>query len=252
MHSEKTAPIRIKGGKTGVLLLHGFTGTPFIFRELAEQLALLGYTVYAPLIAGHGTSPQDLSKTTWHDWFLSAQAAYRQLCDETDTQYVIGASFGCNLACMLAATHTIRGVILIGYPHRIYYHQAVKGAATLLKTIGVKYYGKPSKDFSDKDSVFSTTLGAYRQVPLKSLLEFIRLIGRISETVLPKVTQPTLIIQSRTDGLVKASSGTHVLERLGSTEKRLIWINEPHHRLHVGESKIEIYALIRQFMIRYP
>src|SRR5580704_15003176 len=43
------------GGPDGVLVLHGFTGSPFSMRPLADKLAEAGYAVELPRLPGHGT-----------------------------------------------------------------------------------------------------------------------------------------------------------------------------------------------------
>jgi len=53
----------------GVLLCHGFTGTPQSLRPWGDHLAAEGFTVRCPLLPGHGTRWQDLNRTGWHDWY---------------------------------------------------------------------------------------------------------------------------------------------------------------------------------------
>ena len=55
-------------GGVGVVCVHGLTGTPFEMRYLGEQLAHAGFAVHGPLLPGHGTSVDELSRTHWHDW----------------------------------------------------------------------------------------------------------------------------------------------------------------------------------------
>ena len=43
-------------GRTGVLLVHGFTGTPMSMRPWGEHLAAEGFAVRCPLLPGHGTA----------------------------------------------------------------------------------------------------------------------------------------------------------------------------------------------------
>src|SRR5258708_1223220 len=63
----------------GVLMLHGFNSTPGVFKELSAYMAEKGFNVYAPVIAGHGTTPSDLMKTNSEDWLTSAREAYVKL-----------------------------------------------------------------------------------------------------------------------------------------------------------------------------
>ncbi|MEQ1613873.1 MAG: alpha/beta fold hydrolase [Hyphomicrobiaceae bacterium] len=118
--SEKphpTAPcpfsIDIPGGRTGVLLLHGLSGTPNEMRSLAEHLGKAGHTVSCPLLAGHCGSYDDLKQSTWQDWAASAEAALARLRAKCDLIVVGGLSTGAILSLLLAARHPdgVHGVI---------------------------------------------------------------------------------------------------------------------------------------------
>src|SRR5438045_2046546 len=56
-------PFHHPGNRTGVLLLHGFGGSPVEVQPLALSLADKGYTVDVPLLPGHGTTPRDFAAT---------------------------------------------------------------------------------------------------------------------------------------------------------------------------------------------
>ena len=62
-----TEPFEHTGGPVGVLLCHGFTGSPQTLRPWAEYLAQQGLTVSLPRLPGHGTTWQDLAGTGWLD-----------------------------------------------------------------------------------------------------------------------------------------------------------------------------------------
>ena len=62
-------PFRHEGGEVGVLLCHGFTGSPQSLRPWAEYLAERGLTVALPLLPGHGTRWEDMQLTGWQDWY---------------------------------------------------------------------------------------------------------------------------------------------------------------------------------------
>ena len=49
------------GGDVGVLLLHGFTGSPQGLRPWGQAFRDDGHTVVCPLLPGHGTHWQDLA-----------------------------------------------------------------------------------------------------------------------------------------------------------------------------------------------
>ena len=55
--------------QVGVLLSHGFGGTPAGVQPWADHLTSLGHDVEVPLLPGHGTTWQQMAKTTWRDWY---------------------------------------------------------------------------------------------------------------------------------------------------------------------------------------
>lgn len=69
-------PFISQGGKTGILVSHGFTGTTQSMRPLAEAFANEGYSVYAPRLKGHGTHYEDMETSTYQDWIASVEEAY--------------------------------------------------------------------------------------------------------------------------------------------------------------------------------
>ena len=72
-------PFFHSGGNTGVLLCHGFTGSPASLRPWADHLATAGLTVSLPRLPGHGTTWQDMAHTRWEDWYAEVDRAYQTL-----------------------------------------------------------------------------------------------------------------------------------------------------------------------------
>src|SRR5262245_25433582 len=91
-----------KGGRTGLLLIHGLGGTPVEVRFIAQGLARAGFTVMCCQLAGHCGSPDDLRLSTWRDWYASVEAAHDRLRAECDVVIAGGLSTGALLALELA------------------------------------------------------------------------------------------------------------------------------------------------------
>ena len=98
-------PFFWEAGPVGVLLSHGFTATPFEVRGLACFLHERGYTVLAPLLPGHGTTPEEMNRCRWQDWTAAVEAAYRTLAARSERVFVGGESLGGLLALYLATEH---------------------------------------------------------------------------------------------------------------------------------------------------
>ena len=163
-------------GRTGVLLSHGFTGSPVSMRPWADHLAAQGYAVSVPLLPGHGTRWQDLNKTTWADWSGEVERAFTALAARVDTVFVFGLSMGGALALRLAADHPDRvaGLVLVN-PAVTTERKDVKllpvlklvipsfpGIADDIKKPGVEEYGYKKTPLRAAHSMFSGLQGPAR------------------------------------------------------------------------------------------
>src|SRR5262249_13233346 len=107
-------PFAADGGPDGVLVVHGFTGSPQSMRPLAEAFAAAGFTVELPLLPGHGTSVDDMIPTSWADWSGAAEVAYQELASRCRRVIVAGLSMGGTLTVWLAAHHPeIAGIVCV-------------------------------------------------------------------------------------------------------------------------------------------
>ena len=107
-------PFSAAGGAAGVLVLHGFTGSPHSMRPLAEAFAAAGFTVELPRLPGHGTTVEDMAGYRFDDWAAAAEAAYADLAARCGQVVVAGLSMGGTLALRLAADHPeIAGAVLV-------------------------------------------------------------------------------------------------------------------------------------------
>ena len=108
------------GGRSGVLLIHGLTGTPSEMRFVATGLHKKGFTVYGMQLAGHCGDPDDLLRTGWRDWAESVDQAASYMLRSVDTMFVGGLSMGAILALQLAQRRQreVRGLALYGTTFR--------------------------------------------------------------------------------------------------------------------------------------
>lgn len=93
----------LPGGKTAVLLVHGYTGSVADMRFLGEYLNAAGLTVLMPRLPGHGTNGKDFLQCTANDWLRCVTDEYLELRSAYPRAYVAGLSMGGLLAVILAA-----------------------------------------------------------------------------------------------------------------------------------------------------
>jgi len=85
-----------------VALIHGLTGAPAEMKLVARQLHRRGYSVYVPLLAGHGGTVAALRRSNWRDWLESVLQAAELLATRVENVYAAGICVGGKLS-MLAA-----------------------------------------------------------------------------------------------------------------------------------------------------
>ncbi len=206
-----------QGGKTGFLLLHGFTAMTTEVRPLGERLHAAGHTVSAPLLPGHGTHPDDLNKVRWQDWLQTAQSEYEKLSEQCDEVWVAGESMGGLLCLLLAANNpTVRGLLL--------YAPAL--AVRKMRIAYILQY--VMKYLTKKNSKDDLPWKGYNVYPLKGAVEMLKL-QKAARKILSGVTQPTLAFFSEKDPTVKLSASDLMKRKLGSDELEMVILKESPH-----------------------
>jgi len=211
------------GGRVGVLLCHGLTGSPAALRPLAGACAGAGHRVELPLLPGHGTRWQDLQQTRWPDWFGEVESSFARLRQECDDVFVVGLSMGGALALRLAQTRgdDVSGIAVV--------NPSVHSANKLLPLLPVLRHiisAVPgiSNDIkrADQDEV------AYDRLPLQAMYSLTK-FWRIVRDDLPRVTQPLLVFGSVEDHVVEPSNAREVLERTSSDDCSIVARHNSYH-----------------------
>jgi carboxylesterase len=97
----------------GILLVHGFTGSPTSLRPLCDLLSKRGFAVEMPLLPGHGTAPRDLLPFRYADWRAEALSALEKLRARTKHVIAVGLSMGGTLVLDLASSARMTGAVTI-------------------------------------------------------------------------------------------------------------------------------------------
>ena len=237
-------PFNHDGSDVGVLLCHGFTGTPQSLRPWGEYLADRGYSVRLPLLPGHGTTWQAMNHTRWEDWYASVDTAFRQLHETSERVVVCGLSMGGALALQLAQGHgpRISGLVLV--------NPAVKfdDPRTLLLPVLKHVVGSLGAIGNDVKKEGVTEL-AYTRTPLKAAHSQLVAWQSVVRD-LPEVTQPVLLLRSPQDHVVPASSSALILSRISSRDVTEILLEDSYHVATIDNDAPRIFDESAKFIER--
>ncbi len=236
--------LHLSGGRTGVLLIHGLSGTPIEMRFIAVGLARAGYTVSCPQLAGHCGSADDLKATRWQDWHASVAEAHDRLRAECDVVIVGGLSMGAVLALNLAAERpdSVHGIALyaptlqldgwgIPWYARLFglvWHRKVADLFdfTEREPYGIKdprVRGLVTAAIQSGDSSQAGQLST----PGSSMLE----LRRLAKTVrcsLGRIRQPALLLHPREDDRASLRNAFHLQRHLGGIVEAVV-LEDSYH-----------------------
>ncbi len=236
-------PVFHKGNGTGILLLHGFTGSPYEMKELGHRLQTEGYTVSIPLLRGHGTRAKDLIPCKWYDWFEDAKQALFKLRKTCSKVIVTGLSTGATLALHLAAHYQVEGVVALS-PALI-----LKGfSPKLLPYVPpvIRYRSKEGgPDISDEKARKEAV--SYSKTPIKAAKQILKLYAHVKMD-LPEIYVPVLLIQAEHDHVVDMAGAQWIYDHISSKDKRFLKLPRSFHVITLDVEKEIVFRETEQFI----
>ena len=230
------SPFFLRGGPVGVLMVHGYPGSPPEMRLVGDYLHERGCTVSAPLLPGHGTTAEDLNTKRWTDWTAHLEDALDELGVQCQEVFVAGLSAGGLLTLYLAATHAdLAGVIT--YSAAIYPSNWLLNLVPVGKFL-IKQFPLREEHLTDPDAI--SRIWTYDTYPTFGAHELLKLI-RETRKILPKVTSPLLIFHSTLDRDVRSKSAQVIYEQTASQDKELVWLHNSGHNI-VVDTEWELVA----------
>lgn len=250
----------LPGGRTGILLIHGLTGTPAEMRPIARQMNQAGFTVYSMQLAGHCGDVNDLVATRWQDWYQSVVDAADSLRHQVERLFVGGLSMGALLALKYAEDYPARvqGVLVYGATFR-YDGWSIPRLSTFLAPwvlplanylrIGRHHmideeppYGIRNQSLREKivqrmqngDSGAAGLPGN----PLASLGELVHLSRHVREA-LPKITAPCLILHAENDDIAHCRNGELVRDNV-SGPVEMVLLKNSYHMITIDNDRREV------------
>ena len=234
-------PFLLPGGSRGVLLIHGFTGSPAEMKLLGQYLSASGYTVLAPRLCGHGSRVHDMAPTTWPYWYAAVEDGYHLLQGLCDDIAVVGLSMGGLLALKLAVEQPVRKVAALSAP--IYLYDRRLPLLPLYRLFR-NYAPHKRKAFPDIEPCYSV---GYDRTPLASLSSLLTFIDHVRK-LLPLLDVPAFIAQSKVEHTVRPESAEYIYQHVGSKDKELFWLEKSGHIITLDAERQTLFAAISRFL----
>jgi carboxylesterase len=261
----KDHSIFIPGNRTGVILLHGLSGTPVEMGEVARDMAARGYTVSCPQLAGHCGTYEDLKNVRWHDWVASALEAVQKVRETCDTVIIGGLSTGAILSLNIAARypHLIQGVAVLAptlwlngwmVPYHAYLFNIVlqKPVANQfdfpdlpphgIKDEAIRHRVKSAIDSGD------SSIAGLAVTPGGAVIEH-RWLVNATRRDMKWITQPVLIVHPRQDDYAHFNNVGEIIKRL-SGPVETVTLEDSYHIVTIDRQRHVLMAKLAAFVAR--
>jgi carboxylesterase len=219
-----------------LLLLHGFSSSPAVFRRL--QPALPHYdAIVCPVLPGHGDSIAAFSLVKATDWVLAAEAVCAALMKDYQHVDVVGLSLGGLLACHLSQRFKLHHLYLLAPALAL--QLPIKLAlvcAHLLRGLGFKRVQNRAGNLNSKQ--YNEL--AYCQLPITAIIEILTLINTF-QFIEP--TCPTDLFLGRSDGVVYSKQVENLFAHLPKVNRH--WLENSAHVLPLDADVEQIISCIR-------
>lgn len=232
---EVCQPFYFKGGRHGVLLIHGFTGSAAHMRPLGEALHAKGFTVQSINLPGHAVSMEAMARTGWQDWLDAAKEAFLRLKAECEVTSVAGLSMGGVLSLLIAEQMDPAAVASISAPMGM--KNRLLPLARLVAPFKPTIWWQGRKPGSNLDLDYDY---GYPGTPTRCGYDLLRLV-KMARRNLHAIHCPLLAVQSRADGVIIPESADIIVQGVSSAKAGTLWLEGVPHACTISD-KVPVIA----------
>ncbi|ASQ44750.1 alpha/beta hydrolase [Legionella clemsonensis] len=235
------APIERRNGekKRALLLLHGFTSTPAVFRVMLPSLTFYD-AILCPVLPGHADTLKAFAEVKAEAWLKTAEQSCELMLNEFEQVDVLGLSLGGILACHLSNQFKLHHLYLLApaLDLRLPLEHTLK-LAKFLTCLGFQEVRGLSGDlFTNQHCEI-----AYRKLPLAAIIEIFNLIKQLSFNV-PDC--PTDVFLGCHDKVV---SSWRVAARFANKDNvRIHWLSNSAHVIPLDGDIEQIIACMKEHL----
>lgn len=254
--------------ETGILLIHGLTGTPNEMRILARGLNNAGFTVYAVQLAGHCGTMDDLLHSDWEQWLESVRAGADRLALRVNKLIVGGLSMGSVLALALAEEHPekIEGVMALSTTFRhdgwsMPKYTRMSFILPLMRALGIgrKKMFLEQPPYGIKDAALRSRIVSKMQAgesaeaglpgnPLWSVVEMLALSSHVLKN-LDRVRAPCLVIHASEDDIASVDNALRIVRGVCHASVQLVLLEDSYHMITIDRERRKVIECCINFAI---
>lgn len=214
----------VAGSPIGVVVVHGFTGTPWSLRGVADAMVAAGFDVELPRLPGHGTTVEDMLETDWSDWSGEVARARAAIADRCEQVVLVGQSMGATLVLASAIVDPdVAALVCINPATRSRSAEELALVDDLLED-GFPIVPGEGSDIADPEGSDISYDGTPLR-PLRSLL--LDGIAPIEQRF-AELTMPLRLFTSRQDHVVPPADSEHLVAGYGGVVEHT-WLERSYH-----------------------
>ena len=238
-------------GRTACLLIHGFIGSPTDWGKIPKRLHEAGYSVYVPLLPGHGTDPRDFSKVSADDLIRTVSYAYSNLKKKYNRVVLAGLSMGGALSLLAAADQKVDALILLApylrIKHQAWYLFPAEGYHRVLAPFIPYIYRLPCFRQIFRREALSGMID-YDFISTRGVSALFEINRRVREADISKWNSPLLVIHSRKDKAVDYQASVELCRRLERENIRFVTLERSNHIITRDYEAAEVEREMLEFL----
>lgn len=225
-----------KNGHIGIVLVHGFTGSPAAMRPWAEFLNARGYSVRVPQLPGHGTKPADLNNVKWPVWPAKVEGEILELRKHCSQIFVAGLSMGGGTTLQIASTHgdQLSGIILV---NPMIHVRGISPQLAFVVSRFVKFGRSVGNDIKRK----GVTEYSYDKMPYRGIYQLLTML-KLTRAALPSIKVPMQLFHSVDDHTLPVTNTEIIMRKIGSPNKSRIELLNSYHVATIDHDAELIFA----------
>ena len=235
--------LRSEKNKAVVICLHGFSGTTYGIRPVAEACLKVGIDAMAPLMPGHGYKDEESSYKMWlsinHTDFLDGLRNDIKIARKKyEKVFIYGQSMGGMLSLIMSGEGLVDAVATTGSGI-----MKISKIYLLFMRIYVSIFGGKMKKMNPSKNFYNS---AYEQIPLRAMKSILGLLP-YSQKMGKKTSCPYLLIVSENDDMINSKKILKDLPQNVRKNTEIEWYNESGHVMTLDVKAKEVCESIARF-----